>query len=81
MPSFYKNVRLIKFFPKEKACCVFLLAEYELVITAQRAFRREFNKDPPHENTTSRWFHQFEVAGGVEDRKGKMKTSVETVED
>jgi hypothetical protein len=38
------SVRLIKFFPREEACYVLLLAKHKLVITAQRAFRREFNK-------------------------------------
>jgi hypothetical protein len=63
------------FIPQEKACCFLLLAEHKSVITVQRAFRREFNKDPPHENNISLRFHQFEATGSVvkQSRKGKTK--------
>jgi hypothetical protein len=71
------------FTPQEKACCVLLLAEQKLVITAECALRHEFNKDHPHENNIRQWFHQFEETGSIlkQIRMGRLKTSDEVVED
>jgi hypothetical protein len=48
-----------------------------------RAFRREFNKDPPHDDNNRRWFHQFEEAGSVSKhtRMGIPSISNEGVKD
>lgn len=67
---------------KDKAKCVLLMAELKSVILVQRAFRREFGRDPPHKNNITRWFKQFEETGSVQKRKSTGRPSVpdETVE-
>lgn len=61
---------------KEKAKCVLLLAEFKSVISVQRAFQREYRKDPPHENNIRRWFKQFEETGSVQKQKSSGRPSV-----
>ncbi|PSN56307.1 hypothetical protein C0J52_07510 [Blattella germanica] len=53
----------------QKFACVLWLAEHKSVITIQRLFRREYNKDPPHENNIRRRHKAFKETGSVQ--KGK----------
>ncbi|PSN51843.1 hypothetical protein C0J52_04764 [Blattella germanica] len=55
----------------EKSTCGLWLAEHKSMITVQRLFRREYNKDCPHENNIRRWHKQFKETGNVQ--KGKQE--------
>ncbi|PSN50602.1 hypothetical protein C0J52_22190 [Blattella germanica] len=66
----------------EKSSCVLWQAKNKSVITVQRLFRREYNKDPPHENNIRRRHKQFKETGSVQKGKstGRPRTSQENVE-
>lgn len=71
------------FSDQEKAKCVLLLSELKSVTLVQRAFRRTFNKAPPHKNNINRWSKQFINTGSVkkQSRPGRPPVSNQTVED
>lgn len=68
---------------QEKTQCVLWLAEFKSVISVQRRFRREYQKDPPHENNIRRWMKQFKDTGTVSKRKqtGRPGVSDDLVEE
>lgn len=70
------------FSDQEKAKCVMLLSELKSVTLVRRAFRRTFNKAPPHENNIRRWSKQFINTGSVkkQSRPGRPPVSDQTVE-
>ena len=49
--------------PQQKAFCVLQFEICISVVTVQRAFRRQFNSDPPHANNIRRWHNQFVTTG------------------
>ena len=53
------------------------------IVTAQRRYRREFNKSPPHRNLIRKWVKQFNEVGDVKKRKspGKPTVSNQRVDD
>ena len=48
---------------EQKAFCVLQFARHESVVSVQRAFRRQFNSDPPSPNSIRRWYQQFQTTG------------------
>jgi hypothetical protein len=55
--------------PEQKAFCVLQVAKHEPVVSLQRAFRRQFQNDPPSADSIRRWHQQFQttVMGKVQD--------------
>ena len=49
--------------PQQKAFCVLQFESCKSVVTVQRAFRRQFNRDPPNANNIRRWHNQFATTG------------------
>ncbi|PSN30762.1 hypothetical protein C0J52_25603 [Blattella germanica] len=49
--------------PQQKAFCVLKFESCKSVITMQRAFRRQFNCDPPNANNIRRWHNQLATTG------------------
>lgn len=70
------------FSDKDKAKCVLLLAELKSVTSVERAFWREFGRDPTHKSNITRWFKQLELeeTGSVKKEKwtGSPGVSYET---
>jgi len=54
---------------EEKAFCVLQFAKHESVVSVQRAFRRQFNNDPPSPNSIRRWYQQFRQRGAFVKKK------------
>jgi hypothetical protein len=46
--------------PQQKAFYVLQFVKHESVVSVQRAFRRQFNSDPPS-NSIRRWYQQFQT--------------------
>ena len=67
---------------EQKAFCVLQFARHESVVSVQRAFRRQFNSDPPSPNSIRRWYHQFQTTGCLCKGKsaGRRRLSEENVE-
>ncbi|PSN30771.1 hypothetical protein C0J52_27175 [Blattella germanica] len=65
----------------EKYACVLWLAKNKSVITVQRLFRREYNKDPPHENNIRQRHKYFKGTGSVQKGKstGRPRISQENI--
>ncbi|PSN46556.1 hypothetical protein C0J52_19699 [Blattella germanica] len=49
--------------PQQKEFCVLKFESCKSVITVQRAFRRQFNCDPPNANNIRRWHNQLATTG------------------
>jgi len=67
---------------ERKAFCVLHFVKHESVVSVQRAFRRQFNSDPPSPNSIRRWYHQFQTTGCLCKGKsaGRPRVSEESVE-
>ncbi|KAJ4452151.1 hypothetical protein ANN_03669 [Periplaneta americana] len=67
---------------EEKAFCVLQLAKLESIIEVQLAFRRQFNKQPPHHKQIYQWHRKFVEDGCICKQKstGRPRTSNENVE-
>jgi hypothetical protein len=58
--------------PEQKAFCVLQFVKHESVVSVQRAFRRQFNSDPP-----IRWYQQFQTTGWfLQKKKSSRRPSV-----
>ena len=53
---------------EEKVNCVLWLAELKSTIAVQRKFRVEYNKEPPHRNTITKWMKNFKETGSIHDK-------------
>ena len=62
---------------EDKAKLVKFLHETESIITAQRRYRRKFNKSLPDRNLIRKWVKQFSEVGDLKKRKslGRPKVS------
>jgi hypothetical protein len=56
---------------EQKVFCVLQFVKHESVVSVQRAFRRQFNSDPPSANSIRRWYQQFQTTGLL--CKGKVQ--------
>jgi hypothetical protein len=67
---------------QEKAMCVLRLWKTKSPVTVNSRFMREFNKDPPTEQSLRRWLKQFQETGSVLHRKeaGRPSVSADTVD-
>jgi hypothetical protein len=70
--------------PGQKAFCVLQFVKHESVVSVQRAFRRQFNSDPPSPNSIRRWYQQFQTTeclckGTSAGRPRVLEESVERV--
>jgi hypothetical protein len=50
---------------------VLQFAKHESVVSVQRAFRQQFQSDPPSDNSIRRWYQQFQTKGA--SVKGKVE--------
>ena len=68
--------------PEQKSFCVMQFVKHESVVSVQRAFRRQFNSDPPSPNSIRRWYQQFQTTGCLCKGKsaGQSRVSEESVE-
>lgn len=68
--------------PQEKSFCVLQLAKLESIVAVQRAFRRQFNKQPPRHKQIYEWHRKFVEDGCICKGKstGRPRTSNENVE-
>lgn len=68
--------------PQQKAFCVLKFESCKSVITVQRAFRRQFNCDPPNANNIRRWHNQLATTGCLCKGKsvGRPRVSEENVQ-
>jgi hypothetical protein len=66
----------------EKAFCVLEFHSTKSVITVQREFRRNFEKDPPTANSIRKWYQKFVNTGCICKGKssGRPSTSAETID-
>ena len=66
-----------------KAKLVRFVHETGSIIAAQRRYRRECNKSPPHRNSIRKWVKQFSEVGDVKNRKspGRPNVSNQRVDD
>ena len=67
----------------EKAKLVQFFHESGSVVSAQRRFRREFNRSPPHRNLIRGWVRRFSEEGDIKKRKstGRPKVADQVVND
>ena len=67
----------------EKAKLVQFYHESGSIVSAQRRFRHEFNKTPPHRNLIRAWVRRFSEEGDVKKRKspGRLKVADQLVND
>ena len=67
----------------EKAKLVQFCHESGSIVSAQRRFRHEFNKTPPHRNLIRAWVRRFSEEGDVKKRKspGRPKVADQLVND
>jgi len=74
--------RAIMATPEQKAFCVLRFVKHESVVSVQRAFRWQFNSDPPSPNSIRRWYQQFQTTGCLCKGKsaGQPRVSEESVE-
>ena len=65
-----------------KAFYVLQFESCKSVVTIQRAFRRQFNRDPPNANNIRRWHNQFAMTGCLCKGKsvGRPRVSEENVQ-
>lgn len=68
--------------PQERSFCVLQFAKLESIVGVQRAFRRQFNKQPPRHKQIYEWHRRFVEDGCICKRKstGRPRTSDENVE-
>jgi hypothetical protein len=68
--------------PEQKPFCVLQFAKHESVVSVQRAFRRQFQSDPPSANSIRGWYQQFQTKGCLCKGKsaGRPNVSEERVE-
>jgi transposase len=68
---------------QEKAELVKFVHECGSIVAAQRRYRLEFNRAPPHRNSIRRWVKQFSESGDVKKKKspGRPRVSDQTVDD
>ena len=68
--------------PEQKAFRVLQFVKHESVVSVQRAFRRQFNSDPPSPSSIRRWYQQFQTTGCLCKGKsaGRPCASQESVE-
>lgn len=68
--------------PQEKSFCVLQLAKLESIVAVQRAFRCQFNKQPPRHKQIYEWHRKFVEDGCICKGKstGRPRTSNENVE-
>jgi hypothetical protein len=62
--------------PEQKAFCVLQFAKHESVVSVHRAFRRQFQGDPPSANGIRRWYQQFQTTGCLCKRKRQLRGRV-----
>ena len=62
--------------PGQKSFCVFEYHTSKSVVTVQRAFRAQYAKDPPTDNTICAWYKQFTETGCLCKQKAPMLTHV-----
>ena len=55
--------------PGQRAFCVLQIVKHESVVSVQRAFRRQFNRDPPSPDSIRRWYQQFQTRGAFVKEK------------
>ena len=60
----------------EKAFCVLTFQECRSVTIVQRQFRTKFGKELPSDNSTRRWYAQFQETGCVCKRESTSRPSV-----
>ena len=60
---------------QRKAQCVFWYHEFKSPTALQRKFRYKFGQDPPHINSTKRWFKNFMEIRKILDRKESSRPS------
>jgi len=65
---------------EQKAFCVLQFVKHDSVVSVQRAFRRQFNTDPPSSNSIRRWYQQFQTTGCLCKGKSAAHVSEESVE-
>ena len=67
---------------EQKVFCVLQFVKHESVVSVQRAFRRQFNSDPPSPNSIRRWYQQFQMTGClcIGKSAGRPRVSEESVE-
>ena len=67
---------------ERKAFCLLQFVKHESVVSVQRAFRRQFDSDPPSANSIRRWHQQFQTTGCLCKGKsaGRTRVSEESVE-
>jgi hypothetical protein len=67
---------------EQKAFCVLQVAKHESVASVQRAFRRQFQSDPPSSNFIMSFYQQFQTTGCHCKGKssGRPRVSEESVE-
>jgi hypothetical protein len=68
--------------PGEKSFCVLQYHRSKSVVTAQRAFRAKYAKDPPTDKTNRVWYKQFTETGCLCKQKsiGRPLTTENDVE-
>ena len=68
---------------QEKAELVKFVHECGSIVAAQRRYRLEFNRAPPHRNSIRRWVKQFSESGDVKKKKspGRPRIPDQTVND
>src|SRR5277367_1056492 len=54
---------------EEKAKLVKFVHQSGSIVAAQRRFRLEFNRAPPHRNLIRKWVRQFSEIGDVKNKK------------
>ncbi|PNF36342.1 hypothetical protein B7P43_G00512 [Cryptotermes secundus] len=61
---------------QEKSFCLLEYARCSSVITVQRAFKREYGKEPPCKQSILRWYRQFKGTGCLCKRKSTDRPNV-----
>ena len=62
---------------QQKAQCVLWYHKLKSPTAIQRKFRNEFGQDPPHTNSTKRWFKNFMKTGSILDRERSGRPSID----
>src|SRR5206468_766112 len=67
---------------EERAKLVKFVHESGSIVAAQRRFRLEFNRSPPHRNSIRKWVKQFSEIGDVKNKKspGRPRIPDQTVD-
>jgi hypothetical protein len=61
---------------EDKANLVKFVHEARSIVAAQRKFRREFNRAPPHRNSIRKWVKQFSEVGDVKKKKSPGRPKI-----